>query len=417
MQLRLCARLLKQLDRQGVLGHLGDDRLELERGVGVLAAPQELLTALQRRRQCVRLDDPSLQRLDAARELGLERTHRRQAGPLVDGDGRLVVDRSAGPFGQGRLELEQPVALPAKARAHLLRLVDEAALHVLELGAHLLEILETLVRLLAHRALDDGGQVRGNGRVHLGQGGGLLGPELLEELHGIVAGERRPQAEQLVGDRADREDVGPMVGPTAHLLGSNVAQRPHDETRARETALGRGDLGDAKVEDLHLPVAQQHDVAGLDVTVDDASLVRVVQPVADLHHDGQLVLEGQSFPLGDELPKLVAFQQLHDEEEPSLVLPHVVDGDDVGVTQPSARLGFAEESGAELVGDVRVGRDDLEGDETVQDRVAGLVDQTHATPSYALDDLVLANLLGHALRGPSAARGPRVRSRIGRESR
>ena len=62
---------------------------------------------------------------------------------------------------------------------------------------------------------------------------------------------------------------------------------------ARETALGIRHLSDAEVEDFHLTVAEEEDVAGLDVSVDDALLVGVVEAVTHLDHDGELVFEGQ----------------------------------------------------------------------------------------------------------------------------
>ena len=58
--------------------------------------------------------------------------------------------------------------------------------------------------------------------------------------------------------------------------------------------------------------------------------------------------------------------------------PMCVDGDDVGMAQLGARLRLAEEPRAELVGDLDVRRDHLEGDETIEDRVMGLEDHAHA---------------------------------------
>ena len=46
-------------------------------------------------------------------------------------------------------------------------------------------------------------------------------------------------------------------------------------------------LGQAEVGDLHLPGPVEQDVLGLDVAMDDAMVVCVLEGVADLRHDGQ----------------------------------------------------------------------------------------------------------------------------------
>ena len=136
----------------------------------------------------------------------------------------------------------------------------------------------------------------------------------------------------------------------------------------------------------------------------DALLMGVVQAPAHLEHHGQLFLEGQGRTLRDESPQLFALQQLHDDEEAAIVLAHVVDGDDVGMVQLRARLGLAEEAGAQLVGDLDLGRDDLEGDLTIEDGVVGLEDHAHAPAADPVDDPILPDLLGQPGR-PADAHG------------
>ena len=118
-------------------------------------------------------------------------------------------------------------------------------------------------------------------------------------------------------------------------------------------------------------------------------------------------------PLGDEAPQLLALEQLHDDEQPPVVLAHVVDGDDVGVAEPGARLRLAEEAGAKLVGDLDVARDDLEGHEAIEDRVMGLEDHAHAAAPDPLEDLVLPDLLRHATPIWSVLAPQTTRPRIG----
>ena len=51
------------------------------------------------------------------------------------------------------------------------------------------------------------------------------------------------------------------------------------------SAVAGQELADAEVGDLHAPVARQEDVAGLDVAVEDAPLVRVLERERGLPDD------------------------------------------------------------------------------------------------------------------------------------
>ena len=184
-----------------------------------------------------------------------------------------------------------------------------------------LEVRKSLRRILAHRPSHHGRQCRRDGRVQLIEGRGLFRPELLEEMHRILAGERRAHAQELVENRADGEDIRPMVDPSAHLLRRHVAEATHDQPGSCEAALGIRHLGDAEIEDLHLTATQEEDVAGLDVPMDDPMLVGVVEAVAHLEHDGDLVLECQSSSLSDEVLQLFTLKKLHDDEELPIVSP------------------------------------------------------------------------------------------------
>ena len=83
-----------------------------------------------------------------------------------------------------------------------------------------------------------------------------------------------------------RVDVGARVDRLAQrLLGRQVLGRAEDDARLGQRLAapdcGCGHLGDAEVEDLdHVALAvalDQHDVVGLEIAVDDAGAVRVVE--------------------------------------------------------------------------------------------------------------------------------------------
>jgi hypothetical protein len=62
----------------------------------------------------------------------------------------------------------------------------------------------------------------------------------------------------------------------------------------RLDVLGLDDLGEAEVGDLRDARARQDDVLGLDVAVDDAARVGVLERVAELRHDASACSGGAS---------------------------------------------------------------------------------------------------------------------------
>jgi hypothetical protein len=90
--------------------------------------------------------------------------------------------------------------------------------------------------------------------------------------------------EQLIEDHAAREQVAAPVDRLAgELLGRHV--RDGAEHRAELGELGGVELGDAEIGDFDAAVGEQDDVGGLDVAMDDAALVRVLQGAQQLAHD------------------------------------------------------------------------------------------------------------------------------------
>ncbi len=109
-----------------------------------------------------------------------------------------------------------------------------------------------------------------------------------------LAAEGGTAREHLVEHRAEREDVGAVVGGfAAHLLRGHVPGRSQHEAgagrwRGRQVRDGRvlaGRLdqpGQPEVEDLGAAVGRHEDVVGLQVAVDDALRVRGRQALRDL---------------------------------------------------------------------------------------------------------------------------------------
>ena len=125
--------------------------------------------------------------------------------------------------------------------------------------------------------------------------------------------------------------------------------------RPPDVCVGRVQAGEAEVGDLHPALGGDQDVGGLDVAVDDALAVRVVQRVADLAMMMVERLRGVEAGAVDDLVEIGALDELHDEVEVAFArgLAEVVDGDDARVAELGEGAGFA----LEAVGECRVGAD------------------------------------------------------------
>ena len=89
----------------------------------------------------------------------------------------------------------------------------------------------------------------------------------------------RAKRQQFIERHAERIDVGPSVdhhSPAQRLLRAHVAQRAQDVTRDGQTIIAV-DLRQAEVGHPEPALGVKQEVARLDVAVEDASLVGVVQ--------------------------------------------------------------------------------------------------------------------------------------------
>ena len=125
-----------------------------------------------------------------------------------------------------------------------------------------------------------------------------------------------------------------------------------------------------------------HDVGGLQIAVYDAGGVRGGERAGHLRGDAQRIGEPHALAR-DQLVQRLAIHQLHDNKGPPVLLADFVDGDDVGMVQRGSGFGLLDETGPAVGIGVACFWQNLDGDETVQALVAGLVDLAHA----ALADL------------------------------
>ena len=143
--------------------------------------------------------------------------------------------------------------------------------------------------------------------------------------------------------------------------GDMYAAVPEDDAGARRDRAQRrgvGDvgrqrivaerLGQAEVEDLDRAVPRQLDVRGLQVAVDDAVLVGVLEGLRDLLRDRQRFVDGDR-ALGDALVEGRALDQLHDQRARPVRFFEAVDRGDVGMVERREDVGLALEADHPLV--------------------------------------------------------------------
>ena len=161
-----------------------------------------------------------------------------------------------------------------------------------------------------------------------------------------------------------------------------------------EHRVGVGDVGaldglrDAEIGQLHRPVAAQQDVGRLDVAVDDAGGMGVVERIRDRTHDLHRAARLDRAARQDVGERLTV-HVFHDEKHGFVVLVDVEDRDEVLVAQRGAELGLALEAArVDVVALARVHA--LHGDIAVEPLVVGQVDGRHAARAESLDYSVSA---------------------------
>jgi hypothetical protein len=155
---------------------------------------------------------------------------------------------------------------------------------------------------------------------------------------------------------------------------------------------------DAEVDQPEVAVGRQHQVAGLDVAVDHAARVRVVQRLRALEHQRQHVVHGQQVVrprVGRQRARAV--DELGDDIVVAVLLPGVVDRHDVRVLQHPDHVRLGEEH---LARDFRarrvvVARDAvrLDGDVAAVEGIVRQVDGAGGAAPHLADHLVLADAL------------------------
>ena len=142
-------------------------------------------------------------------------------------------------------------------------------------------------------------------------------------------------------------------GLSSHLLGRHVAGRAHDEAgfghrmncRSIVAAFGfrPGQFGQTEIQNFHSAVAGDKKVFRLQVTMDDALLVRRRQSARHLQAVVNCLAGGER-AVPQSLAQGFAFQQLRDDVRRALLVSDVEDGKNVGMIQCRCRSRFLREA-------------------------------------------------------------------------
>ena len=348
-----------------------------------------------------RLHQDARDRADIGPELVLHRRQQRgiERRPRLASDGVLARRRPRRTTGCG-----------AAALGHDARAVGAGVpQHLAQRLGHVGTGIEAVRRMLSHGALEHQLQA-GRRAAHVGRQerqGVVL--DAVADLGHVAALESPFAGDHLVQHGAGRKDIGSAVDDVvaAALLGRHVGRRA--DRREHGRGLDVHQLRDAEIAHLHPMVGGHHDVAGLDVLVDHALLVRAGQRIEDLQHDGDGLRNVHGRLVVEQLAQAAPGHELHRQVGLLLVKGEVVDRDDVGMRAARGRLGLAPEA-PDVVGAVgaahQLGRDQLDGDGPAQDGIVRLVDLAHAANADQFLDDVAADVGRERLHGYRSRRTP-----------
>jgi hypothetical protein len=165
-----------------------------------------------------------------------------------------------------------------------------------------------------------------------------------KDLDGARGLEREPPRQHPVEDDPERIDIGCGSNRFAlRLLGRHVRGRTHQGAGVRE-GVRAGHTGDAEVGDLGAALLVEHDVRRLQITVDQAPVMRVREPRCDLAGDSVALCVVQRPPRGEPVFQRAAGKVLEDHVPPSVCAPVVEEPADVRMGERRDCLGLALEA-------------------------------------------------------------------------
>src|SRR5579864_4932237 len=165
---------------------------------------------------------------------------------------------------------------------------------------------------------------------------------------------------------------------------------------------GVSDARNSKINDLNVAFLQQHDVAWLNIAMNDAAVVRIAQTVTDVDANIEFVGKTEWPPQGKGNIQAHPFQVLHHQVRASLLIAKFINGDDILVLQTPGRPGFPVEP-RQQAGSCP--EDHLDGHMASQLWIQRLVHHPHAPAPDHAEDIVLSDFCRLAYQGLDPGNG------------
>ena len=157
---------------------------------------------------------------------------------------------------------------------------------------------------------------------------------------------------------------------------------------------------------LTFPRRVEHDVAGLDIPVDDPLGVGVLETRADLVADGEGEVHRELFPPVEDIPEALAFDELHHHHVRSLVDAEIDDLHDVLVIERGGCFGLEDEAPGEVLVGGEVVVELLDGDDAVERGLDRPVQDGRPTGGDELEYLVLLGVRHGPFTSPASGAPP-----------
>ncbi len=254
----------------------------------------------------------------------------------------------------------------------------------------------------AEGAVDDAGEFFGTLGRAFADWLGIILQDVEDEGAVVIAGEWALVADHFIEHDAESPDVGALVGMlAAQLLGRHVAQSAEQRARLRVGTFR--DARDAEIHHFDYAIESEDNVGGLDIAVDHAAAMGIIEGAAGLHDVAEFLRERERRFAGDQFLQAFAFEVFHGDEGKAVRFGHFVDGDDVGMLQAAGGFCFAVET-LEQVGIFHDhGGDRFYGDGAADEGIARFEDYAHGAAAELAENFVSADLLqaGTPLEPPS----------------
>ena len=181
--------------------------------------------------------------------------------------------------------------------------------------------------------------------VQLSRSGRVVLHHLLQE-HPDIAAKRLLAGQHFEEERAQRVDVAPTVRVMTGSLGllrRHVGGRSDDLAVERHRYLARLAFRQTEIHQMRFPRRVDHDVTRLQIAMDDACFVRVVQRLGDLHtQEGRFVRAQTRFR--EHFIKRLSLDEIANNIRSLVVRSHFSHVDDVRMPKLGRRTRLLQES-------------------------------------------------------------------------